>query len=528
MLDKFSFARSELSSGQQVASGEELLDLLGMCLARYDSRKCFIVIDGIDECRDSGTFIRDLLRTCQYSKAKILLFSRPNTAQLPEVVLSAQKCSIGKETSPDIRLFLSQALNSLRHSRRLPLDADIPLLLSQLTTGADGMFLWARLMVDYLNATSLTASERVKIIRSVIFPERLEKMYDRIIGLINSGFKEDSKFASFIIMWLIYAKRPLTTAEMRDAVMALKGSDYPDFEHTVLATCTCLVERYKFDNQRFQKDAHGFRLIHLSAREYFLKSSFKNNMLYIPEIEADFEITRICLEYLTKRLPEQSLRDEFGKEASPAEVDNLLPLCNYAAANWMEHLRKIKIAKPQSNPEASSLLKEQGRQLSDLVLRFLSQKSILMSWIEATFLFEKILNPSGLREWSEFHMGLRGTLVEREEHAVFEESLRFSDELEQLNNDWGPKLAESPSCIWLECTAFTSYPHLTRSTKMTFTPLSARGTDSSAECDQELCRISESSTDGRKVCILKIIPSRYVSYEINNRIASLSWRLIIQ
>jgi hypothetical protein len=472
-----------------------------------DPSQSYIVIDGIDECSDGDQLITDLVQAHRDSTAKVLTFSRPNVGVLSEVVPSIQQCSIGRETTPDIRQFLSGELEKLKHKGRLLRDANVSVLLDHLVIGADGMFLWARLMTEYLNkATSLTPARRVKIILSLTFPERLEKMYDRIMDQLRGGYEDDRKFARFIITWLIYARRPLTTFEMRDAAMIWSAeSDYPDFEQTVLATCACLVEMFGIYNSRSQRASQGFRLIHQSATEYILKSASNSNPLYVGELYSNFEITHVCLEYLMKRLPGQPLSGKLGEDASCAMVDDELPLCNYATVYWIKHLEALQMAKTKSTGPVSSFPKEQSRQLSDLLLDFLAQKSLLMAWIEATFLFKADLNYKTLLDWSEAYIGIETDA----QHPVLDDSRRFCTELEQLSHDWGERLTESPSCIRLEVTAFGFYQHLQHSSAMNYATFSDHEIVGASQQDYHLSEVCSESIDGCHLGKLSVIPSRY-------------------
>jgi hypothetical protein len=516
LLDKFLFIKSHLSGGQQISSKQEVLDLLRVCLTAQNSEQVFIVLDGVDECSDSDQLIEDLfLYITQQSTAKLLIFSRPNTSLLHEIVPSTQQYSIGRSTSADIRLFLLMELEKLTYRGRLPKNADLEDFADRLALGADGMFLWARLMINYLDkAKSLTPAGRIKAIHRVRSPERLEDMYHRIMRQIDDGYAEDSKFARFIIMWLIHAKRTLTTNEMKHAVMICSAeSDYPNFERMVLGSCACLVETFGVYNERSQKNTEAFRLIHLSAREFILNSLANTNPLYVSEIEANFQITHICLKYLMEKLPDGPLSGQVSQDASLVEVDDSLPLCNYAAVNWTKHLGRIKLAKPKSGDSDESILpKEQSRRLCDVLSRFLGRKFIVTAWIESTYLFAKILVFDGLLNWSKYHTGILGPQSENMEHPVFEDSLQFCDELRRLNDAWGEQLRKSPSCIWLESTAFSNYKHLAKSTAMTYTQISAGESNSSKYGNQQLCEISVASMDGRHVGILTILPSKYISF----------------
>jgi hypothetical protein len=215
ILDKFAFIRNELRSGQTTATDTELLGLLQICTEGIND--CFVILDGIDECSDHDTLIDSIYGIAKRSSVKAILFSRPNIPYKCLKAEVAEELNIGRAASNDIRLFLSRRLLTLSEDGFLPLIEDPSKLLDHLVTGADGMFLWARLMMEYLRSRALTPSQRLKIIMDVTLPERLEAMYDRIMNLIGQGLQPDRDLARWIIWWLIFSRRPLTSRELQEA-----------------------------------------------------------------------------------------------------------------------------------------------------------------------------------------------------------------------------------------------------------------------------------------------------------------------
>ncbi|KAF2174878.1 hypothetical protein K469DRAFT_685203 [Zopfia rhizophila CBS 207.26] len=525
ILDKFSFVMSETSQGQRLASRSDLANLLGVCLHHPTPTETYIVLDGIDECIESDHFIEALYRavycgTRRSVRAKLLLFSRPNMDCLLDLILPSQQCSIGRETSKDIRLYLSRELERLKLKGRLMQDVNIADLLSRLVMGADGMFQWARLMMEYLNnARSLTPARREKVIRDVKCPERLDAMYTRILSQISESYENDKKLARFVILWLSYGKNPLTTLEMKDAVMFWsKESDFPNFERSVLGSCVCLVEVFDLPYHRFEYSPKGFRLIHKSVEDFIENLPTAYNPLYVPRVDAEFEIIKFCLEYLTGRLPSQPLIESEVNGTVLAGAYKRLPFCNYALTRWVEHLRRVRVTPP--NLEDSGIFvfqEEKGRQLCDLLSGFLSRRSILIAWIEAIFLFQKSLIHEPLRKWCEIHINSYESSALTSQQHLFMEILAFCDELKQLHRDWGSTLAKSPSSIWVEPTAFGSYPHL-KQTKMEFTPIASYGDSipDTQDQTQHLSRLSVTSSNGHYEAILTLIPSdAFVNYNQN-------------
>lgn len=488
VLDKFSFARTDLSQGQRVASPKALLSLLQLYVS-LEERESFIVFDGIDECTDHEEFVSNAYQTLgKVKQVKLLLFSRPNMESLLDRIPPHRQFPVGRATSKDIYQYVARELQGLKEDSRLSASANLQELANRLATGADGMFLWARLMMEFLTkARSLTKRRREETIRNVVRPERLDKMYQRILSQIEDEFEEDKRLAQYVVMWLLYGKHSLTASAMRDSNSQWSTEAGSDFERAVLTSCMGLVEIHQLPRGVPQGEMRGFRFIHQSVEDFLRTFTGNCNPLCTAETEANTQITRTCLEYLIERLPHHSLSGRSGKDAPALDVHQRMPFCYYAAGNWTEHLQLTLTA--QSQPH----------QLCDLISRFLSRPKLLNSWIEVSFLLNKRITYDGLREWSR---RLRDSL----QHPVLQESLAFCEELDQLVREWRLHLVQSPSCIWLEATAFSLFPHLHPSKDIDITSFLPNGGDI-PHSGQYLNKLSGTSQDGLYEAILTVIPS---------------------
>jgi hypothetical protein len=207
----------EYAGGQQSASRMRLLELLEICFLSLESTPLFLVLDGIDECHDGAKLIDDLLSaTRNGTRTKILFLSRPFTYSFPDTVQQCRQVLIGNQSVADIRTHFNDELPKLKH--KLPEDCNLTKLIDHLVTGANGMFVWAFLMIEYLDgASSLTPSRRVKEIENITSPEHLEDVYDRMMTRIKRRYKADRELARFIMNWLQYSEVTLTIAAMKDA-----------------------------------------------------------------------------------------------------------------------------------------------------------------------------------------------------------------------------------------------------------------------------------------------------------------------
>jgi hypothetical protein len=527
LLDRFAFAMSEVSGGQLVASRNELLELLQICTQSIEN--CFIILDGVDECDDSTTLVKELLNLTSNFGAKLLIFSRPNVLSLSRAIPESQHLVIGRSNCEDICLFLSQKLDMLYEDRLLPPSEDKSELLSHLVTGADGMFQWAWLMINYLKSLALTPTRRVRTIMEVSFPEGLEAMYGRIMDLICQGSEPEVRLAQWAITFLAYSKRPLTVCELQESIRVMHietqvcEENLPDFELTLVITCAGLIEQANIYDSRYKSRVPYFRFIHLSAREYSTSSALSRrrenkgsgsrvNPLLITKIGAHLDIARGCLQYLTYCVPAQPLGGKLGQNAAFLELDQALPLCNYAVLHWVDHLKEIISECPAVTSSGLDPSPCQSyRALFTVLAQFLSQKFVLMAWIEANYVFNNVPSLEQLEDLSGWIVRAKQLLldIDPEMQDIQKDLPELRQYLKQLHSYWGSKLMKSPAIMWEEVTAFTPNRLLPITSAIHVSTAFIDNPTGDEVSSQYLCKVSEVSSDGSLMAILSIWPSRY-------------------
>lgn len=520
-----------MSSGQLVASRKELLDLLLLCTPAI--KNCVIVLDGVDECEDREDLIRDLLPIAKNSDAKLLLFSRPNVSGLSRSLPKSQWLKIGKLNSGDISLFFSRKLDAFCQDGLLPSGSNNLNLLSRLITGADGMFLWARLMTSYLDSPALTPSLRLKTILEVTFPEGLHVMYARITGLIARGRQIEQRFAEWIISWLAFSKRQVTEHELRETTKVIyqdniiSEEQFPDFQRTVIITCAGLVEPSNVNDPRLNTTVPGFRFIHLTVLEFLfprenplhlgkVKEGTVTNSLPITSTSAHLDIARGCLQYLIHFVPAQPLGGTLGQNSSDEYLNQQFPLCNYAALHWSHHLEAIASESTQGAATLHPATQHKFRILLTLLARFLLHKLVLTAWLEACYVFKTKPNWGALGTLSRWLESSTQLVLDPtpEVQRIVEDLSELEKYLEQLDKYWGTKLLASPSILWEEATAFTPSRLLVKTNAINVTSLVNKGPTGSEVSSQCLRKISEVSPDGLFVGVLSVWPSRYVAIHV--------------
>ncbi|EXK23782.1 hypothetical protein FOMG_19457 [Fusarium oxysporum f. sp. melonis 26406] len=230
---------------------------------------------------------------------------------------------------------------------------------AEITIAAGGMFLLATLNMAALGS-QLTKGEVKEVLRCIAKGEnRLDKAYEQTMKRIKSQEENRSRLAQRVLACIFHAKRPLSTAELQDALavrpsMSTLDRDYLYDVETVLSVCAGLIRLYE-KNQIID-------LIHKTTRDYFEMTK----ETWFPNAETEFTTTYVT--YLSF--------DEF--KSGPCQTDNgfeerlrLYPLYGYAAHNWGHHARKaltlgqevIDFLECKAKVEASNqaLIKNRGR-----------------------------------------------------------------------------------------------------------------------------------------------------------------------
>ncbi len=201
LLDKFMFTMNKNSQGQLVAETMVMVELLMLSIGP----DAVIIIDGVDECEEEeggdgegeghagGGFFDTLLTIARRCPSlRILLLSRCNASKLQRATQASMRLNMSERpVAEDIQKYCDYQLRCLIRQEILPSSAseNISSLLGRLIRGADGMFLWAKLMFSLLRSAFLTPNARLRVLETVDVPEGLEEMYDRIFDVIRGSGK---------------------------------------------------------------------------------------------------------------------------------------------------------------------------------------------------------------------------------------------------------------------------------------------------------------------------------------------------
>ena len=171
-------------SGQPMASEDEVDEVLSFGLRSTVDN--FIIIDGIDECSDQASFFRRLRSIYNIYNCHIMLFCRP-TVLMPKGILHkyVQYRLKRGENYNNINRYIQPHVIEMMESGMIPHSHDAGDLVCQIAQRASSLFLWAKLMINYLKCIALTPRDRADRIENITSFEGLNNIIEKIVLLIR-------------------------------------------------------------------------------------------------------------------------------------------------------------------------------------------------------------------------------------------------------------------------------------------------------------------------------------------------------
>jgi len=361
-----------------------------------------IIIDALDECEAenlSRSFLLEKLigYNNSISGTKIVFTSRHEEPFI-ELLDPCKKIEMSKEdVADDIEAVVRKSVDGHPKLRKLK-----DKIISSLLAGADGMFLWAELMVATLKrARNPNAVEKMLM----NLPVGLNGVYEHILISIGRKLTDDElELRKEILGWVTTAIRPMTVEELSVALAIEIGSSAIDEGEIVLRLESDVRE---LCGPMLKITGDGtVQIVHMSVKDMLHGHSLATGVAtgvplvdhkYLLSITPEAEHTRIascCITYLAfEKFGEDSFEDQLslpGKNLSLITQEHAL--LEYAASYWIQHLTKSKI---------------DGVQCLDRTLQFLQSKFCSI-WIQLITAFTQrheknfsihILMRSKLKNW---------------------------------------------------------------------------------------------------------------------------------
>jgi WD40 repeat protein len=299
--------------------------LFGLKILRNNFQKRqYWVIDGLDECHCANELLLLFAKIPAHLPISIFITSRRDVSleraftKLPAV---AEHIDIN-DTLRDIRKYLEE------NSEDLPMldRAAIEDLIDKMVLKSNGSFLWTTLTLQRLQ-NSYTDTAINKVLEDV--PDGMNDLYIRILEDMEKGVEKDAsnkELTKAILQWVVCAARPLTTAELTEALHLDIGQKVFRLDRTIESLCGQLVD----------VDKQGkVMLVHDTARDFLLDQQIQSDFA-IDKESAHAHLANKCLHFLIqksiKHAPHRNLNNAVDPKTSAFE--------EYASLHFSDHVAK--------------------------------------------------------------------------------------------------------------------------------------------------------------------------------------------
>ncbi|KAF5672317.1 ankyrin protein 3 [Fusarium heterosporum] len=337
---------------------KELENLLFRLLTKgTKDQPVVIFIDALDECGEEHA--KSLM-----GSLKRLIANAEREGSLVKICFSSRHFPIlGHETMPkvyveekndkDIRLLIEDRLKELRpDERRQKIENEILLK-------AQGGCQWAILITDMVLDEDAIASKTEDLLSMISsIPPDLDELYNVIL---NGATEDKHKQMKKLFQWVLFAERPLSAHELREALSTDKDMTYTTvlqlrshenwsdsvsrFETRVRHISRGLIEfqdrdvyeQYEPEGEEWNREA---QFIHQSAADFVAQRFFTHADIKSKTVSAErsghFEISRSFLKYLAL---EEILH---GEDLSREKLSARFPLMPYGVSFVFRHVRAVE------------------------------------------------------------------------------------------------------------------------------------------------------------------------------------------
>jgi len=335
-----------------------------------------LIVDGLDRCKDDMSLFFECLMKCKQSPPfgffKLLLVS--DNGKMVHKYSSAAGFATYRitrqDTQEDIKATVQAVMEPIANYRDYsPRIKDM--ICDKIPEGANGMYLWARIMVDEVTRALLSESKLEEKLNSL--PKGLNRLYDSILGRFQRN-KDQKDFVKSVLFWAVFHYEVINSEELQIGIaLRVKNTLKPgtdvfnenvmlqsDIRNEVAYTCGHLV---KFSG-------NILILVHKSLKEFLITPKHRgvkyHKMYFFEEKHSHGIISDLCTTYLL-----QSCFKNAGIRFDPKNPEWKKKICArleehkfvaYAALGWETHAKFSGKPFPANNKNHRVLLNHQKQE----------------------------------------------------------------------------------------------------------------------------------------------------------------------
>ena len=484
------------TSCREKATIDEVLEVLGLLLRQHPT---FLVIDGADECNSLETFLTSLAGLCCKSDTKVILFSRPDI----RIPLDYQKWASDaphilslthEHNAASIEYYVARELNHMADKGFFGISMDRTLI-PRVARTSNGVFLWASVLLDFLQSPTLSSDDRYAVLENTQSLESLQSLYRKVLTVLAHQPRHEKNLIADVFRWLSFSIGHLSPLALRNVLSAHSGSSEESYSTDLteaLPELSCGLLHVSNDTVYFS---------HRSICEY-LKTPLSQDFEFSlhDESSTHAHLARRCLIYLAHNVPKRPLGglrsrnspilptmppssgaslytsksgDSGYKSLSSSDVDNNavnscghvhhnnvsrasirkipfdthLQFLRYAALCWPIHLSR---ALSDGHTYRLCGLVSTLSLFLPALNAFLSSRLAITAWVEASFRYN--LPPTLTRlvsPLSDLKAEIPPSTAQGKELRLVVNDIRMlSERLIDLKRECATSLRENPSLIW--------------------------------------------------------------------------------
>ncbi|KAK4244292.1 hypothetical protein C7999DRAFT_44010 [Corynascus novoguineensis] len=318
----------ESNERELLGSTRYILELLKTLLDTPAVGPTYIMLDGLDEMEavERGILLQQLTGLDSCPGVKILISSRPEDDIANMLDGKATEIRVDKRNSGSIQSYVDQRTQDWIRTANFDQEIrkQVERLLAPVTENADGMFLYARIILD--NAETCNGLEEIERELRVL-PVDLNDAYHRILARISQSPPTLRRKANMILGWIGSSPIPMTRHEMEQALLVDSNSNAAP---AVIAT----VNFVRICGPIIEVVDEGLQFVHFTVKEYIFSREVSG---FIDKAEANYSLAKTLLTYLCsgafdKELSDQKLRENI--------VAGIYRLHWFATSQWIILVRR--------------------------------------------------------------------------------------------------------------------------------------------------------------------------------------------
>ena len=287
------------------------------------------VLDALDECSGFELLFTMMSSLERNLHIRILITSR----KLPEIkqkfadllriqsAISVYTEEISLEdTNVDIRLYLEENRYKLHAGDEDQRNRFINDILDK----GEGCFLWVRLVLDELESAWSVGAIR-RILDEV--PKEMDPLYARALQIMSSRSRPNRELTRAILTWIICAVRPLTVAELREALRLDLDAEVDELEMAIASLCAQLIHVDKTGR---------VMIVHLTAKTFLIDDQLDSEF-YVDTKLGHLRLATTCLHFLCS----DQMQVPRGRRSKrkQGQSQSRSAFTKYACLEFAEHLR---------------------------------------------------------------------------------------------------------------------------------------------------------------------------------------------